>query len=55
MKPVSLEEYLELFRQHIARYEDMSPAERKEAALKGLIRSGVLNEDGTPKEQIVTR
>lgn len=55
MKSVYIEEYIKSLRQYITRYDDMSPTERKAAALKSLIRSGVLNEDGTPKEQIVTR
>lgn len=55
MKSVYVEEYIKSLRQYIARYDNMSPTEGKAAALKSLIRSGVLNENGTPKDQIVTR
>lgn len=48
-------EELEIFKRHLAHYESMSLVERKHSAKESLIRSGVLNQDGTVKNQIVTR
>lgn len=48
-------EELQIFKRHLARYENMSLIERKHSAKESLIRSGVLNKNGTVKNEIVTR
>ncbi len=50
-----IQEELEIFERHIARYQNMPPAERKSRAKQSLIRSGVLNEDGSVKDAIIER
>lgn len=49
-----LKKELELFEQHILRYQLLSPEERKRRSRESLIRSGVLNKDGTQKTAIIT-
>ena len=50
-----LKKELEIFDRHIARYQKMSPTERKKQAKESLINSGVLNKDGTEKSAIIIR
>lgn len=50
-----MQKELEIFERHMARYQNMPPAERKSHARQSLIRSGVLNEDGTVKSAIIVR
>ena len=50
-----LKKELEIFDRHIARYQKMSPMERKKQAKESLINSGVLNKDGTEKSAIIVR
>lgn len=50
----NLKEELESFDRYIKRYKQMEENERKKAAKESLIRSGVLNKNGNPKEHIVT-
>lgn len=50
-----IQKELEIFERHMARYQSMPPAERKSCARQSLIRSGVLNEDGSVKNAIIER
>ena len=49
-KKIKMEDYLENFK----KFAKTNPEEAKKVALEVLIATGVLNEDGSSKEQIVT-
>ena len=57
MKRPSHESILEAMRDYLEQFEKLaleSPEEARQVAHQSLIDTGVLNEDGSPKENIVT-
>ncbi len=53
-KQFTITEYLEAMQKCLEDFKKLPKEEQKKQAMESLIRTGVLNSDGTPKEHICT-
>lgn len=53
-KQLTITEYLEAMQKSLEDFKKLPKEEQKKQAMERLIRTGVLNSDGTPKEHICT-
>ena len=53
-KQITITDVLEAFKKSIENFDNLPKDIQKKKAMDSLIRTGVLNSDGTPKEHICT-